>query len=168
MEITRKRTVEVTDIKEALKGMQPGDIIRFRNQAWKMLDKTEDGKECMMWKCDGIENHVFNTNGSNVYEGSDIQKYLQEDFRKTVPEEFDLIVDDNGYFLLTVDQIRKYMPEERDRIANDMDGRTTWYWTASPYVGYAYSVRGIYPAGYVNGHGALNSIGVAPACVLNP
>lgn len=168
MEITRKRTVEVTDIKEALKGMQPGDIIRFRNQAWKMLDKTEDGKECMMWKCDGIENHVFNTNGSNVYEGSDIQKYLQEDFRKTVPEEFDLIVDDNGYFLLTVDQIRKYMPEERDRIANDMDGRTTWWWASTPYVGFAIRVRLIGPAGNVYDGNALGSYGVAPACVINP
>ena len=53
------------------------------------------------------------------------------------------------------------------RIATDENDRTTWYWTASPRVGYGSHVRLIYPAGVVNYNYADSSFGVAPACWIN-
>jgi hypothetical protein len=75
-------------------------------------------------------------------------------------------VDDKGFFLLTLEQIRKYLPKEIDRIAEDTDGYTTWWWTSTPYVGHGYYVRYIITSGYVSYYGAYTSFGVAPACWL--
>ena len=75
-------------------------------------------------------------------------------------------MDDKGFFLLTLEQIRKYLPKEIDRIAEDPDGYTTWWWTSTPHVGYGSSVRYINPSGSVYSHNAVSSYGVAPACWL--
>ena len=144
--------------------MKPGDEITTGDCMWRVLDVQED--RVLIWKHTGVEDHVFNDNNSNVYEGSDIQKYLQAGFRETVPEELQSLVDDKGFFLLTLEQIRKYLPKEIDRIAEDADGYTTWWWTSTPFVGYGSTVRSISPSGYVNFNFASNSFGVAPACWL--
>lgn len=169
MEIVRTRVTKETKLKEALKTMERGDIIRFRGgQEWKILDKTEDGKEILIWKCGGIDNHVFNEDGSNVYEDSDIQKYLEGEFWQTVPDEIAAMVDDQGFFLLTAEQVKLFMPTERERIATDLDGYTTWWWTSTPGVGGGSYVRYVHPSGYIYGNNANSSNGVAPACVINP
>ena len=144
--------------------MKPGDEITTGGCMWRVLDVQED--RVLIWKHTGVEDHVFNDNNSNVYEESDIQKYLQAEFRKTVPEELLSMVDDKGFFLLTLEQIRKYLPKEIDRIAEDPDGYTTWWWTSTPYVGRGYYVRYITTSGYVLGNYAYYSRGVAPACWL--
>ena len=113
-----------------------------------------------------MEDHVFNENGSNVYEGSDIQKYLQTEFREDYPEGMLQMMTDEGFFLLTVDQIERYMPHRTDRIASDSDGDPAWYWTASPYVGYGSYARSVYTSGIVINNYAYYSSGVAPACWL--
>ena len=166
MEYTTKVTGEVKDLKDLISGglMKPGDEITTGGCMWRVLDVQED--RALIWKHTGVEDHVFNENNSNVYEGSDIQKYLQAEFRETVPEELLSMVDDKGFFLLTLEQIRKYLPKEIDRIAEDPDGYTTWWWTSTPYVGYGNFVRFIYTSGNVNGNSAGNSYGVAPACWL--
>ena len=149
--------------------LQPGDKINIEGCDWKVLAKvnSSDGEgSVLIWKCTGVEDHVFNMNCSNTYEGSDIQKYLQTDFREDLPEEMLQMVTDEGFFLLTVDQIMEYMPREADRIATHEDGHTVWWWTSSPYVGGGYSVRSIYPSGNVYFGNAYDSIGVAPACWL--
>ena len=142
-----------------------GDKITIGESLWKVLE-IKDGK-ALIWKCTKIEDHVFNQNGSNEYEGSDIQRYLQEDFPETMTVEIMEDVTEEGFFLLTVEQILQYMPNEIDRIATDEEDLTTWYWTASPSVGYGYSVRGINPAGNVSNNSANNSTGVAPACWIH-
>ena len=76
------------------------------------------------------------------------------------------MVDDEGFFLLTLEQIRKYLPKEIDRIAEDADGYTTWWWTSTPSVGGGSSVRYINTSGYVYDLNAGSSYGVAPACWL--
>ena len=144
--------------------MKPGDEITTGGCMWRVLDVQED--RILIWKHTGITDHVFNENWSNVYEGSDIQKYLQAEFRETVPEELLSLVDDKGFFLLTLEQIRKYLPKEIDRICCDSKGETDWWWTSTPYVGYGNFVRLIYASGYDSINNANNSYGVAPACWL--
>lgn len=155
----------ITEMEAELKDLQVGDRITLGDAEWKVLD-IQDGK-ALIWKSTKITDHVFNENGSNVYEGSDIQRYLQEDFPETMPVDILEDVTEEGFFLLTVEQIRKYMPKELDRIATDENDQTTWYWTASPYVGNGYYVRYINPSGNVYDGNAYNSIGVAPACWIN-
>ena len=166
MEYTTKVTGEVKDLKNLISEglMKPGDEITTGGCMWKVLDVQED--RVLIWKHTGVEDHVFNDNNSNIYEGSDIQKYLQAEFRETVPEELLSLVDDKGFFLLTLEQIRKYLPKEIDRIAEDPDGYTTWWWTSTPNVGNGDSVRYILTSGSVNNNYAFNSGGVAPACVV--
>ena len=166
MEYTTKVTGEVKDLKDLIRGglMKPGDEITTGGCMWRVLDVQED--RVLIWKHTGVEDHVFNDNNSNVYEGSDIQKYLQAEFRETVPEELLSLVDDKGFFLLTLEQIRKYLPKEIDRIAEDADGYTTWWWTSTPNVGGGNSVRHICTSGNVSYISAYNSGGVAPACWL--
>lgn len=159
MRVTVKQEMEVSF--EQAKLMVPGDILHWEDQAWKILEVTDS--TVMLWKCEGVTDHVFNENNSNVYEGSDIQKYLQTEFKDTVPEE----LKDCDFFLLTEEQIRKYMPREIDMIATNDEDRTTWYWTASPHVGSGSGVRIIYPSGDVYHSYAGSSHGVAPACILN-
>ena len=105
---------------------------------------------------------MFNENWSNVYEGSDIQKYLQTDFKETMPEE----LREFDYFLLSLDDIQKYLPREIDRICCDSKGETDWWWTFTPYVSRGTNVRCVGPSGTVLGDIAICSVGVAPACWL--
>lgn len=148
--------------------MEQGDRINIEGCDWKVLAKatSKTGGVALIWKCTGLKDHVFNESGNNVYEGSDIQKYLQNEFREDLPEEMLQMVSDEGFFLLKEEEICKYMPRKIDRIATDEDDCTTWYWTASPSVGIGNYVRYINPAGYVNYHLASHSIGAAPACWL--
>ena len=155
----------ITEMEVERQELMVGDRIQIADAEWKVLD-IKDGK-ALIWKCTKITDHVFNKNGSNVYEGSDIQRYLQEDFPETMTVEIMEDVTEEGFFLLTVEQILQYMPNEIDRIATDEDDQTTWYWTASPNVGIGNYVRYIYPAGNVSNSSAYYSYGVAPACWIH-
>ena len=155
----------ITEIEVEQNQLMVGDRIIIADAEWRVLD-IQDGK-ALIWKSTKIEDHVFNENNSNVYEGSDIQRYLQEDFPETMPVDIMEDVTEEGFFLLTVEQIRKYMPKELDRIATDEGDRTTWYWTASPNVGCGYGVLLVNPAGYIGSNSAYYSHGVAPACWIN-
>ena len=155
----------ITDMEVERQELMVGDRIQIADAEWKVLD-IKDGK-ALIWKCTKIADHVFNKNGSNVYEGSDIQRYLQEDFPETMTVEIMEDVTEEGFFLLTVEQILQYMPNEIDRIATDEEDLTTWYWTASPNVGNGYFVRYVYLDGYIISNSAINSLGVAPACWIH-
>lgn len=141
-----------------------GDELEINGCKWRILDVQED--RILIWKFTGIEDHVFNEDGSNTYDGSNIQRFLQDEFKRDLPDEMLQMVGPEGFFLLTMDQVMQYMPTQMDRIAADADGCTTWWWTASPNVGYGSYVRVIYPAGYVSNGSAYSSYGVAPACWL--
>ena len=141
--------------------LQIGDEITFGEAKWRVLD-IEDGK-ALIWMHTNVKDHVFNDNNSNVYEGSDIQKYLRTEFRDEVPEE----IRDEEFFLLTEEQIRKYMPNGTDRTAVDEEGYDTWYWTGTPSVGNGSYVRLVGPTGHVSGLNASYSHGVTPACWIN-
>lgn len=155
----------ITEMEVEQNQLMVGDRITIADAEWRVLD-IQDGK-ALIWKSTKIEDHVFNENNSNVYEGSDIQRYLQEDFPETVPVDILDDVTEEGFFLLTVDQIRKYMPKELDRIATDENDQTTWYWTASPYVGNGSYVRYVSTDGNINYYIAYYGFGVAPACWIH-
>lgn len=155
----------ITEMEVEQNQLMVGDRIIIADAEWKVLE-VKDGK-ALIWKCTKIEDHVFNENNSNVYEGSDIQRYLQEDFPETMPVDILEDVTEEGFFLLTVEQIRKYMPKELDRIATDENDQTTWYWTASPYVGNGHSVRYVSTDGSIYTGYADYSYGVAPACWIH-
>ena len=155
----------ITQMEVELNQVQIGDRITIADSEWKVLDVTDD--KVLIWKCTNVEDHVFNENNKNTYEGSDIQKYLQDDFKEGIPVDILEKVTDEGFFLLSLDQVKQYMPVPADRTATDPEGYNTWWWTSTPYVGYGDSVRYISPSGYVYGYYAGNSGGVAPACWLN-
>lgn len=164
MKLTVKTTgmLNMEDLKKMIKdnNISVGDELTINDCDWRVLDVQED--RILIWKHTGITDHVFNENWSNVYEGSDIQKYLQTDFKETMPEE----LREFDYFLLSLNDIQKYLPREIDRICCDSKGETDWWWTSTPHVGSGGYVRLIYPSGIANYIGASNSLGVAPACWL--
>ena len=140
-----------------------GDRILIGDCEWKVLEVTD--KTVMIWKCEGPAAELpINKSGSNVYEGSDMQKYLREEFPLTVPEELREVVTGEGFFLLSKEEVEKYMPREIDRIYADEDGDTRWWWTRSAFRGYAYSAWRVYTGGNVTSYGALNACRCAPAC----
>lgn len=141
-----------------------GDELIINGYKWRILDVQAD--RILIWKFTGVEDHVFNENGSNTYDGSHIQRFLQDEFKRDLPDEMLQMVGPEGFFLLTMDQVMQYMPTEMDRIAADADGCTTWWWTASPSVGNGGNVRYVYSDGIINYNHAINSFGVAPACWL--
>lgn len=55
---------------------------------------------------------------------------------------------------------------DTNRIKTNAAGTAQYWWLRSPYVGYGYLVRVVYPSGYVNSTSANGSFGVAPACVV--
>ena len=53
-----------------------------------------------------------------------------------------------------------------DRIKYDSSGVAWWWWLHTPNAGYASYVRLVHTDGSLNGHSAVNGLGVAPACVI--
>lgn len=140
-----------------------GDRIRIEECEWKILEITPDS--ALLWKCAGPGDDMpINASGSNEYEGSDMQKYLREEFPQTVPEELREAVTDEGFFLLSKEEVEKYMPREIDRIYADEDGDTRWWWTRSAYRGNAYYTWSVSTGGSVATNYAHYAIRCAPAC----
>ena len=145
---------------------QKGDEIEINGSLWRVLDTEENG--IFIWKHSGPgEDVVFNENGSNKYEGSDIQKYAREEFPATLPKGLTELVTEDGFNPLSIEEIRRYLPTEGERIVTDENGDTTWWWCRSANRGYAYATWYVYSSGYVyNGYYALYAYRFAPACHL--
>lgn len=142
-----------------------GDRILIGDCEWKVLEVTD--KTMMIWKCEGPAAELpINKSGSNVYEGSDMQKYLREEFLLTVPEELREVVTEEGFFLLSLEEVKKYMPRPADRVFINEDGEPDWWWTRSAYRGHAYNAWGVYAGGYVYYAYALSAYRCAPACII--
>lgn len=140
-----------------------GDRIRIEECEWKILEITPDS--ALLWKCAGPGDDMpINASGSNEYEGSDMQKYLREEFPETVPQELREVVTEEGFFLLSLEEIKKYMPRPADRVFVNEDRETNWWWTRSAYRGYAYFTWYVSTGGYVYGYTAGCALRCAPAC----
>lgn len=119
----------------------------------------------------------FDTNNHNDWRKSSLRRVLNNDFlelldkKHLVMQTSDLIADngDKAYgtsedyvTILSCDQYRKY----RDIVPLFEE----WMWTLTPWscsTSTSNIVRTVYTAGYVSGHGATNSSGVAPACLFS-
>ena len=169
MKVIRKVEQETNweEIKEKVRAGQftPGDEIEIDGALWRVLDSKAG--DVFIWKHTGIEQAVaFNDNGSNEYEGSDIQAYARGEFLNEVPPELRALVSEQGFFPLSIDEVRRYLPTEGDRIAVDDGGETVWWWTRGAYRSNAYSVWNVYASGYVSGYDASFASRFAPACHL--
>ena len=169
MQLKHEATAEVS-MAEFIKAIRVkvaavGDRIRMEDSEWKILEITPDS--ALLWKCAGPGDDMpINKNGSNEYEGSDMQKYLREEFPLTVPQELREAVTDEGFFLLSKEEVEKYMPREIDRIYADEDGDTRWWWTRSAYRGYANGTWTVHAGGSVTTYTATNAVRCAPACII--
>lgn len=142
-----------------------GDRILIGDCEWKVLEITPDS--ALLWKCAGPGDSMpINASGSNEYEGSDMQKYLREKFSLTVPEELREAVTDEGFFLLSKEEVEKYMPREIDRIYADEDGDTRWWWTRSANRGHASNTWTVHTGGGVYSYYATTAFRCAPACII--
>lgn len=143
----------------------PGDEIEINGCLWRVLDVEDNG--VFIWKHTGIDERcAFNESGSNVYEGSDLQRYLQGEYMETIPDEMKELMSEEGLYPLSIEEIRKYLPTEGEHIAVDSDGDTVWYWTRSAYRGYGYYAWSVTSTGGAYNYSATNAIRCAPACKL--
>ena len=124
------------------------------------------GDEIEIWKHTGIEQAVVFDNCSNKYEGSNIQAYARGEFLNEVPPELKAFVSEQGFFPLSIDEVRRYLPTEGDRIAVDDGGETVWWWTRSAYRSGAYNGWYVVASGTVGTTGAYRAYRFAPACHL--
>ena len=138
-----------------------GDRILIGDCEWKALEVTD--KTMMIWKCKGPAAALpINKFGSNVYEGSDMQKYLREEFPQTVPEELREVVTEEGFFLLSLEEVKKYMPRPADRVFTNEDGEPDWWWTRSATRGFASCTWSVSTGGSVCYHGAYRRFSLRP------
>ena len=160
MKVIRTETVETE-----WTGIRKGDKFEVGGITFVVLDRPDDA-HALIQQFDHLKDHVFNDDGGNKYEGSDVQRYLHTDYRDYLPADF-LNAVEGDFFLLSEDEVLKYCPDELSRIRLDEEGCTTWWWTSTPYVGYGYGVRSVIPSGRVGNYYAIGSSGVAPACTIN-
>lgn len=154
-------------LKEAVrKGLlEKGDLLEIEDRTWKVLNAVPG--ETFIWQCRGpMDEVVFNESGSNEYEGSDIQRYARDQFPAMVPEGLREMVTDEGFFPLSIEEIRKYLPTEVERIAADENGETAWYWLRSATRGYASTAWNVYTSGNAYYYNANSAFRFAPACHL--
>ena len=153
MKVKRYQQVETDSLQE-------GDLLTIDGVQWIVIEA--DGEDITVQQYDHIDDHVFNDDGSNKYEGSDIQKYLKE-YRKRFKSKAL-----GEFYILPMEAYEDgFLSDSRNRIRFNDNGYSTYYWTASPYVGFGSNVRNVNPSGYVSYGGANYSYGVAPACKLN-
>jgi len=69
-------------------------------------------------------------------------------------------------FCLSIDEVRRYLPTEGDRIAVDDGGETVWWWTRSARRSSAGYVWYVTASGGVSTSGANAAYRFAPACHL--
>lgn len=163
-----RKTVSLPIDTEALKGLlkhnqlEVGDELEIDGDLWRVL-KTGD-KTAFIWKHTGLDVETpFNEDGTNKYEGSDLQKACLE---YEAPEELKEFVD-GDFFPLSIEEVKELLPSESDRIATNKNGETTWWWTRSAHRGHGYNAWYVTPAGYVDYYNAAGySFTLAPACAI--
>lgn len=146
--------------------LQVGDIFHVDEINFIVIDR--DGNNAVIQQYNHVKEHVFNDDNTNKYEGSDLQKYVLGGYKEQFSKEFIQRID-GDFFILSMEDFEKYpfLNNKFNRIRLDEEGDPTWWWTATPYVGYGSSVRYISPAGGVSGYDAGSSNGVAPACRIH-
>lgn len=160
--------------------MNVGEKFNFKGYEWVALEVNEDTVTAIMTKAWATAE--FDEGNSNNWETSTIRKRLQEELLPVLGEDnlvthvTDLIADngDKRYgtvedkiWLLSCDEYRKY----REIILENCDFEDDWWWTLTPWyindVGYGNTVRYVGTSGSISSLNAINSYGLAPACVIH-
>ena len=163
---------------ENINTLRPGERFMYKGLEWIALDLIDGNILAITSKA--ISEIPFDTGRSNNWKNASLRRVLNNDFlaekldkRHLVPMVLDLTADngDDMYGkcedyvgILSCDQVRKYRKL--------IPGYPEWMWTCTPWycsspnASNAYSVRRVYPSGYLNLNGAYGSIGVAPACIF--
>ena len=156
--------IDAEGLKDLLKNnsLDVGDELEIDGDLWRVL-KTGD-KTALIWKHTGLDVEIpFNKDGTNKYEGSDLEKACRE---YEAPQELKEFVN-GGFFPLSIEEVKELLPSESDRIATDKNGETTWWWTRSACRGYGCSAWSVLPAGIgYYGYAAHYSFALAPACAI--
>lgn len=168
MKLTTKTTasIEIDDLKNAVRNgrLKAGDELEIKGALWRVLE-AEPGKT-VIWKHTDCEYHVFNENGSNVYEGSDVQKYLKEADKELLGEEIAMMLT-GDLQLLSLEEVKKWLPAESERIVTDKDGETWHWWLRSPNPSYCGYVRFCTSSGAIYNYIANHTYGaVAPMGII--
>ena len=158
----------------------PGTHFNFKNFEWIVLDNNVDGGVlAIMASAWNGEEYCFDNDGYNNYEKSSLRRKLSNELLPVlgednlIPHKVDLIADngDDRYgtvtdrlFILSCDEYRKYR-KHVPLLHMRMWTCTPWYITGP---GEGTVVRYVYEEGCLGSTYALNSYGVAPACVFNP
>lgn len=154
-------------IEHIINHLEPGDLIEDNGVHWICIAKV--GYTAVVQQYNRIKDHVFNENGSNVYEGSDLQRYVREEVTFTVSEEFRSHMD-GDFFILSEDKYENmpFLQEPKNRIRLNEHGMPTWHWTASPLETFDEYVCGVHATGAIGIQSADRKQGVAPTCNLRP
>lgn len=168
-----------------LNNVKNGDVFEFKGCKWICLDNSyeESGKKgifCIM--AEMLEYECFSKNCNNDYSVSNVREFLikkllpkLEDGDNLITHHCDLTKENgrNRYgatedkvFLLSIQEYikySKYIPFEDE----NSDYSKNWWWLRSPYSTSAYLVRLIGTSGALSYSNALNTIGIAPACIIN-
>lgn len=156
MKLTIKTTTEINpeELKEKVRSgaLKAGDELEIKGALWRIL-AAEPGR-AVIWKHTNCEYHVFNEDGSNKYEGSDIQNYLKEADKELLGEEIAMMLTGNLQ-LLSYEEVMQWLPTEPERIITNKENETWYWWLRSPNPSGCYNVHNVR---VVNSSGALNHI----------
>lgn len=194
MEIIRKVKSEATVaqlVEEIRAGVhtdkyQVGDVLTIGGIAHVIIGMdVEEGLSHSMTiqRHDHVKDHVFSENGRNDYSKSDVRAYLNGDYAEDLPEDFVAVVTpikidgmdgEEKFFLLSSADLDlesskyPYYHKCENRTRYNEDGFAAWWWLRDPVIGISYSARNVGTTGYIyNYYYALNSLGLAPVCVIS-
>jgi len=143
---------------------EPDKIIEFGGHNWIVLEE-KDGKAFILSEA-VLENWLYNDflEEPATWEASDMCFYLNNEFLNSfsAEEQFRIIKttvvtpgsNDSAdkIFLLSVDEARKYFPDDSARQAYNTNGEADWWWLRTPGRGNIY-------AAYVSEDGSVDSDG---------
>lgn len=162
MKIKKELDMELT-IREMLDAdfLKPDDELEIGGAWWRVLKATDH--KAVIWKHTNCDTATpFNEDNSNKYEGSDLQKACKA---IEIPKELEGLTD--GFYPLSIEEVRELLPTEGERAVTDSDGNTVWWWTRSCNRGYGYRAWSVNPSGYVSSYyAAYSSFTCAPACAI--
>lgn len=113
-----------------------GDRLQVENSEWRVLDIQDE--KALIWKTTNCERGIFDAESTD-YNKSNIKGYLEEIYTFKLPSIIKNCMIGN-IFLLSIDELMKYLPNKTDRLVTNTNGKIVFYWTASPSQYYPDSV----------------------------
>ena len=161
-----------------------GESFTYKNMEFVALGEEQGG---LMAMAAPLTNEMpFNKNGNNDWRQSDIRKYLNEEWIKSLATDDLLLIESDltsdcgqkdygvckDYAALLSDELYRKYREVVLQWLKKHNIDWSWHLTPwrTPYAGFAYGVRLCYTGhgGALGSYIAYNSLGVAPLVIFNP